>query len=78
MIEIPMDIDALEAASLNLSHADRSRLMERLILSLDIDPEVEAAWEQEADRREAELASGAVVAVPFQEAMAHLQARIVL
>lgn len=76
MIETPMDIEALEATYLNLSHADRSRLMERLIASLDIDPEVEAAWEQEADRREAELASGEVVAVPFQEAMARLQARI--
>lgn len=76
MIETPMDIDALEAASLNLSHSDRSRLLERLIVSLDIDPEVEAAWEQEADRREAELTSGAVVASPFHEAMARLQARI--
>ena len=76
MIETPLDIDALEAASLKLNHADRSRLMERLIVSLDIDPEVEAAWEQEADRREAELATDEASTVPFHEAMARLQARI--
>lgn len=39
-------------------------------------PEVEAAWEQEADRREAELASGAVAEIPGHEAMARLQARL--
>jgi hypothetical protein len=50
-------------------------------MTLEVDmietcPEVEAAWEQEADRREAELASGAVAEIPGHEAMARLQARI--
>lgn len=40
-------------------------------------PEVEAAWEQEADRREAQLATGAVAEIPGNEAMARLQARLV-
>lgn len=47
-----------------------------LLVGLDIDPAVDAAWEQEADCREAELAAGEVAAVPFHEAMARLQARI--
>ena len=69
-------LEALEAEALKLAPADRSHLLERLIASLDADPEVEAAWEREADRREADLASGAVVEVPGPEAMARLRARL--
>ena len=76
MIEALTEFEDLEAATLKLSRTDRSRLMERLIASLDIDAEVEAAWEQVADRREAQLAAGEVATVPFDEAMARLQARI--
>jgi len=68
-------IETLETEALKLSHADRSHLLERLIASLDLDPEVEEAWELEADRREAELESGAVVAISGDEAMARLRAR---
>jgi Putative addiction module component len=45
-------LEALEAEALKLAPADRSRLLERLIASLDVDPDVEQAWELEADRRE--------------------------
>lgn len=70
-------LEALEAEALKLSPADRSRLLERLIASLDSDPEVEEAWALEADRREAELESGTVAAVPGHEAIARLRARLV-
>lgn len=70
-------LEAIEAEALKLAPADRSHLLERLIASLDVEPDVEAAWEREADRREAELASGAVVEVPGPEAMARLRARLV-
>lgn len=69
-------LKAIEAAALNLAPADRSRLLERSIASLDVDPEVEAAWELEADRREASLDSGAVSEVAANEAMARLRARL--
>lgn len=69
-------LEVLEAEVLQLAPADRSRLLERLIASLDADPEVEQAWEREADRREAELESGSIVAVPGQEAIARLRARL--
>lgn len=75
-ISVSTNLEALEAEVLKLTPADRSRLLERLIASLDADPEVEEAWEREADRREAELESGAVVAVPGPEAMARLRSRL--
>ena len=69
-------LEILEAEVLRLAPADRSHLLERLIASLDLDPGVEQAWELEADRREAELASGSVAAVPGHEAIARLRARL--
>ena len=70
------NLEALEAEVLKLAPADRSHLLERLVASLDSDPEVEEAWEREADRREAEIESGAVEAVPGHEAIARLRARL--
>jgi putative addiction module component (TIGR02574 family) len=71
------NLEILEAEALKLAPADRSHLLERLIASLDSDPEIEQAWELEADRREAELESGAATAVPGHEAMARLRSRFV-
>ena len=69
-------LEALEAEALNLAPADRSHLLERLVASLDLDPDVEHAWALVADEREGELASSAQRAVPGPEAMARLQARL--
>ena len=69
-------LEVLEAEALKLTPADRSRLLERLVASLDSDPEVEEAWEREADRREAELESGSVAAVPGHVAMTRLRAKL--
>ncbi len=70
------NLEVLETEVLKLAPVDRSHLLERLIASLDIDPEVEEAWAREADRREAEIESGLVVAAPGQEAIARLRARL--
>ena len=69
-------LEVLEAEALKLGPADRSHLLERLIASLDSDPEVEAAREAEADRREALLASGSVAEVSGAEAMNRLRSRL--
>ena len=71
-----ISLEALAAEVLKLAPADRSRLLERLVASLDLDPEVEQAWEQEADRREAERESGSASAVPGDEAMARLRSKL--
>ncbi|MEN9762176.1 MAG: hypothetical protein RI906_2002 [Pseudomonadota bacterium] len=69
-------LDVLEAEALKLAAADRSYLLERLIVSLDADPEVERAWTEEADRREAELASGSAFEVSGAEVVTRLRARL--
>lgn len=73
---MPTNLEVLEAEVLQLAPVERSHLLERLIASIDSDPEVEEAWEREADRREAELESGLIAAVPGQEAIVRLRARL--
>lgn len=68
-------LEALQAEVLRLSPSDRSRLLERLIVSLDADAEVEAEWDTVADARENEVISEVATAVPFEEAIARLEAR---
>lgn len=68
-------MEILESQVMQLSDADRSHLLDRLVLSLDKDPEVEASWEQEADRREAAIENGTAQWVPFDDAMARIRAR---
>ena len=70
------NLEVLEAEVLQLAPADRSRLFERLIASIDTDSAVEQAWELEADRRESELESGLAVTVPGQQAIVRLRARL--
>jgi len=69
-----MPIEALEAEVLGLTAAERSRLLERLIASLDADPAVEKAWLLEARRRDEEIEAGAVQAVPGELVLARLRA----
>lgn len=77
VVEIAMSskVEVLEAEVLQLTAAERARLVERLIASLDVDPDVEEAWAAEVERRQAELESGSVKAVSGPEAVARLKAR---
>ncbi len=70
------NLEILEAEVLQLARVERSHLLERLIASLDSNPDIEEAWEQEADRREAELESGSISAVSEQEAVNRLRAML--
>jgi putative addiction module component (TIGR02574 family) len=67
-------VESLEAAALHLSPGERARLVERLIATLDADPEVEEAWAAEVERRQAEIESGAVSLLPGPETLAKLKA----
>ena len=68
--------EILEAEVLKLVPADRALLVEHIIASLDEDNEIESAWAIEVERRVAEIESGGVVGMPFEEVIA--QARAVL
>jgi len=67
-------VETIEAEALQLSPVDRARLVERLIASLDVDPEVEDAWAAEVERRHQEVESGAVSMLPGSESLAKLKA----
>lgn len=68
-------LEALQAEVLRLPRADRAKLLDRLIASLDVDLDAETAWDELADRREEELDSGAAPSVPFEVVVARLEAR---
>ena len=69
-------VEDLQAEVLNLPPAERALLLERLIVSLDADPEIQRAWVQEAQRRDTEIESGAVAPVPGEEALARIRASL--
>jgi putative addiction module component (TIGR02574 family) len=71
---MPTTVELLEAEALQLTAAERARLVERLIASLDADPEVDDAWAAEVERRNAEIEAGTVSLVPGPEALAQLRA----
>lgn len=70
-----INLETLQAEVLRLSPADRAKLLDRLIASLDVDAGAEAAWDKLADEREREFAVGAAAAVPLDVAIARLEAR---
>ena len=69
---------AIEAAAFLLPPEERAKLAERLIASLERNPEVEKAWEEEIKRRIAEFAAGRIESIPaetvFEEARDRLRA----
>ncbi len=66
-------IESIEAEALQLSTAERARLVERLIASLDAGPEVEEAWAAEVERRHAVIESKTVALLPGAETLAKLR-----
>jgi putative addiction module component (TIGR02574 family) len=66
-------LEILEAQALELAPSDRARLIERLIASLDADPEVEEAWALEVERRNAEIEDGTVSLLAGPETLAKLK-----
>ena len=67
-------VETLEAAALQLARADRARLVEKLIATLDADPEIEEAWATEVQRRQAEVENGTVSLLPGRETLTKLKA----
>ena len=67
-----LTVESLEAEALLLSAAERAQLAERLIASLDADPEVEEAWAAAVERRHAEIENNTVSLLPGAESLARL------
>lgn len=70
-----LTLENLKAEVMRLSAADRSRLLDALLDSIDQDDAIEREWEQLADRRDAELDSGMVDAINGAAVLARLQSK---
>lgn len=68
-------VDTLAQEVLNLPPTQRALLVDRVVASLDADCRRDAAWDALAARREAELQSGLVQALPLDEVLTRLDAR---
>ncbi len=71
-----MTLDAIETEVMSLNTEDRSHLLDRLIASLEDDAEILAAWDAEAERRDAEVDAGTVALIPLDAALAALYAKL--
>lgn len=72
----PSTLEALEAAALQLSTAERSQLAERLLVSLEEDDEILAAWVEVAEQRGDAFDRGEMQAIDVDEAIAQARTRI--
>lgn len=66
----------LEAAVMALPESERARLAERILSSLDRDPEIEAAWAKEIEDRLERYRRGELETVPAEEVMKEARGRI--
>ena len=63
------NVEELEAEVLGLPAVQRARLVEKLIASLEVEPDVENAWAEEVERRQGEIESGTVPLLPGRTAL---------
>lgn len=68
--------EALESEVLRLPSPDRTRLLDRVVASLDVDSQRDAAWDAVAARRDAEIEIDPSAVVPLDQAVARLRAAI--
>lgn len=69
-------LEDIEAAALQLPLTERARLAERLLVSLEEDDEILAAWVEEAERRGDAFERGEMEAIDFDESIARLKAKL--
>lgn len=77
-MSVYQSIEAIEQAALQLGPGARAKLAHSLVGSLsDISREqLEALWLDEAERRDAEMDSGAVQGIPGDEVFAAIEAKL--
>lgn len=66
-------LEAIESMVLQLRTADRVRLLDRVVASLDADAARDAAWEEVAANRERELEEDPSLLVPMDEVLDRLR-----
>ena len=71
-----ISFEMLEAEARNLAPAERARLLEHLIASLDEDTETEEAWNAEIVKRIESIECGSVQCLPAAEAISQARASL--
>jgi len=71
-----LPVEALELEVLRLPTADRVRLLDRVIASLDADKARDKAWDDLAAARDVEIERGESVPVSGGDAIARLRAEL--
>ena len=69
-------LEALESEVLRLPTADRIRLLDRVVASLDADADRDTAWDAIASEREAQVLQDPSLLVPFDEALQRARAEL--
>jgi putative addiction module component (TIGR02574 family) len=69
-------LETIQAAALELSDEDRAQLAQRLLASLDRDPDAVAAWDDEIRRRIAEVEAGLVEMLPAEEVLSNARSQL--
>jgi hypothetical protein len=69
-------VEVLAQQVLQLTSADRARLLDQVISSLDADRERDARWNALAVQRDAEADSDPLLLVPGAEAIARIRASL--
>ena len=72
------DVDKVIVAASRLPVADRARVIERLLASIEGEPDADAAeaWAVEIARRSREIERGLVEPVPWSELQARVERRL--
>lgn len=73
-----LTVDQIEAEALSLPREDRARILDALMASLAMDPEVERAWDEEVRRRIRDIESGVTKMIPGEEVMKEIDADIAM
>lgn len=71
-----MPVEVLEAELLQLPKAERIRVIDRVVASLDADASRDAAWDAVAARRDAEADQDASVLLDLDDVLAKLRAEV--
>ena len=71
-----MPVEVLESELLRLPKADRIRVLDRVVASLDADAARDAAWEAIAAQRDAEADRDPSVLLPLDDVLARLRAEL--
>jgi hypothetical protein len=65
--------DQIETEALSLARADRVRILDALMVSLAVDPEVEQAWDEEIRQRIHDIDAGVTRLIPGDEVLTEIE-----